>query len=83
MNCPLTDAVGLDNLDDTHLVYARRDFDSGRLQLVSLQKAIKLRISDYVSEYDFPEYRYPPGFQTTLTGRPSSPAATACDCSAT
>ena len=42
------------------------EIDTGALQLVSLQKGIKLRISDYVSEYDFPSYRYPAGFQTAV-----------------
>lgn len=58
---PISAAIGIDNLDDKYFVYARRDVDTGALQLVTAQKAIKLRITDFVSEYDFPDYRYPAG----------------------
>lgn len=58
---PITGAIGIDNMGDQFFVYARRDLDSGDLQLVTAQKAVKLRISDFISEYDFPDFRYPAG----------------------
>lgn len=60
---PISAAIGIDNLDDRYFVYARRDTSTGALQLVTAQKAVKLRISDFISEYDFPDYRYPAGKQ--------------------
>ena len=58
---PISAALGIDNLDDKYFVYARRDAATGSLQLVTAQKAVKLRISDFISEYDFPDFRYPAG----------------------
>ena len=62
---PISSAIAMDNLDDKNFVMARRDLASGNLQLVTLQKGYKLRISDYISEYDFPTYVYPKGKQTS------------------
>jgi len=42
-----------------------RDPATGDLQIVTVQKDVKLRISDFISEYDFPTYKFPPGMQTT------------------
>jgi hypothetical protein len=61
---PIAGAIAIDNFGDKQFVLARRDLATGDLQLVTLQKAVKLRISDYVSEYDFPSYAYAPGKQT-------------------
>ncbi len=61
---PISGSLDIDNLDDQHFVTLRRDTASGALQLVSIQKWVKLRLSDFVSEYDFPSYKYPPGMQT-------------------
>ena len=58
---PIAAAIGIDNLDDKYFVYARRDVATGALQLVTAQKAVKLRISDFISEYDFPDFKYPAG----------------------
>ena len=61
---PIAGAIAIDNFSDKQFVLARRDLATGDLQLVTLQKAVKLRISDYISEYDFPGYTYAPGKQT-------------------
>jgi hypothetical protein len=61
---PIAGAIAIDNFGDKQFVLARRDLATGDLQLVTVQKAVKLRISDYVSEYDFPGYTYAPGKQT-------------------
>ena len=61
---PIAGAIAIDNFSDKQFVLARRDLATGSLQLVTLQKAVKLRISDYISEYDFPSYVYAPGKQT-------------------
>lgn len=58
---PISGAIGIDNLGDQFFVYVRRSLDNGDLQLVTAQKAVKLRISDFISEYDFPDFRYPAG----------------------
>ena len=61
---PISGALATDNLDPKFFVVARRDPGSGDLQLVTVQKDVKLRLSDFISEYDFPSYSYPPGKQT-------------------
>lgn len=60
---PLGGVIALDNQDDTLFVAVRRDRATGRLQLVSINKMVGIRISDYVSEYDFPDYRYTADYQ--------------------
>ena len=60
---PLGGVLALDNQNDAMFVAVRRDRASGRLQLVSINKMVGIRISDYVSEYDFPDYRYTADYQ--------------------
>lgn len=43
------------------LIALRRDPREGQLQLVSIRKGAFFRLSDFVNEYDFPDYRYPDG----------------------
>lgn len=57
---PLGAVMRLDNLDKELLLALRRDDASGQMQLVSIPKGAYLRISDFVNEYDFKDYRYPP-----------------------
>jgi hypothetical protein len=57
---PIGSVAQLDNLDDNLLVALRRDDDSGDMELVTIPKGAYLRLSDFVNEYDFADYRYPP-----------------------
>ncbi|MEM6672489.1 MAG: hypothetical protein AAF726_06565 [Planctomycetota bacterium] len=44
--------------DAQFLLTVRRDLDSGAIQLVSYRKGSYMRISDYISEYNFPDFEY-------------------------
>jgi len=63
---PLAGSLRIDNLDDTYLIALRNDIATGKLQLVTYNKAYFLRVSDFVQEYAFPDYKYPPGFQSNV-----------------
>jgi hypothetical protein len=63
---PLAGVVRIDNLDDKYVIALRNNIESGKMQLVTYNKAYFLRVSDFVQEYAFPDYRYPPGFQTNV-----------------
>lgn len=58
---PLSAVMRIDNLNDNLLLALRRDTTSGDMQLVSIPKGAYLRLSDFVNEYDFPDYQYPAG----------------------
>ena len=60
---PMSAVTRFDNLDDKLLLALRRDGASGAMQLVSIPKGVYLRLSDFVNEYDFKDYVYPPGDQ--------------------
>ena len=55
---PMVGATRIDNLDDQFFIVVRRALEKDALQLVSFDKAMLFRLSDFVSEYDFPQYRY-------------------------
>lgn len=55
---PLVGATRIDNLDDQFFIVVRRALEKDALQLVSFDKAMLFRLTDFVSEYDFPQYRY-------------------------
>ena len=55
---PLVGATRIDNLDDQFFIVVRRALETDALQLVSFDKAMLFRLTDFVSEYDFPQYRY-------------------------
>jgi hypothetical protein len=57
---PMSAVTRFDNLDDKLLLALRRDGASGAMQLVSIPKGAYLRLSDFVNEYDFKDYVYPP-----------------------
>ncbi|MGJ8535467.1 MAG: hypothetical protein ACSHYC_25030 [Alphaproteobacteria bacterium] len=40
------------------LLALKRNLDTGAMDLVSIRKGVYLRLSDFVSEYDFPDYVY-------------------------
>lgn len=58
---PMSAVMRLDNLNPELLLALRREDASGQMQLVSILKGAYLRLSDFVNEYDFPDYRYPEG----------------------
>ncbi|MBC3917163.1 hypothetical protein H8L32_06725 [Undibacterium sp. CY18W] len=58
---PLSAVMRIDNLNPQLLLALRRSEASGEMQLVSIPKGGYLRLSDFVNEYDFPDYRYPEG----------------------
>ncbi len=60
---PFGGVMAIDNQNDKFLVAVRSNPDSGRPELVSYDKSFNFRVSDFVSEYDFPGYKYAPGFQ--------------------
>jgi len=57
---PMSATMRLDNLNEKLLLALRRDAASGAMQLVSIPKGAYLRLSDFVNEYDFDDYVYPP-----------------------
>ncbi|HEY4144318.1 hypothetical protein [Pinirhizobacter sp.] len=54
----LVGATRIDNLDDHFFIVVRRALETDDLQLVSIDKAMLFRLTDFVSEYDFPQYKY-------------------------
>ena len=51
-------AALIDNLDDQFFIVVRRALEKDALQLVSFDRAMLFRLTDFVSEYDFPQYSY-------------------------
>ena len=58
---PITNAVCLVDQGKQFLLSLRRNPTAGDLQLVSIGKGAFFRLSDFVNEYDFPNYSYPEG----------------------
>ncbi|MBD2777786.1 hypothetical protein [Iningainema tapete] len=56
---PLAGVMHIDNQDEQFFLTIRRDLDMGRLDLLSLRKGFYFRLSDFINEYDFPDYAYP------------------------
>ena len=75
---PMAAVMRVDNLNAQLLLALRRSDAGGEMQLVSIPKGGYLRLSDFVNEYDFPDYRYPDGdkfrefhqYARTLEGYP-------------
>ncbi|SFN41951.1 hypothetical protein [Variovorax sp. OV329] len=63
---PLAGAMRLDNLDDESFIVLRRRLVNDALQLVTVSKDLSFRLTDFVSEYSFPGYRFA-GDQFQLT----------------
>lgn len=55
---PLAGVTRVDNLDDKFLLVVRNDVQHGQTELVSFDKSFLFRLSDFVSEYNFPAYSY-------------------------
>lgn len=63
MQVPMSGAIRTDSQDANFLLALRRNLDSGATELVSVSKQGYFRLSDFVSEYNFPEYQYIGDFQ--------------------
>ena len=58
---PVVSALHVDEQDGYHLLTIRRNIDNGNLELVSVMKNLYFRLSDFQSEFEFPDYQYPDG----------------------
>ncbi|MEM9211838.1 MAG: hypothetical protein AAGA63_10150 [Pseudomonadota bacterium] len=55
---PLSGVVHIADQDAQFLLAMRRDLDTGAMELVSFRKGSFFRLSDFISEYNFPDYAY-------------------------
>ncbi|MEM1075069.1 MAG: hypothetical protein AAF665_04795 [Pseudomonadota bacterium] len=55
---PLSGVVHVADQDPQFLLAMRRDLDTGAMELVSFRKGSFFRLSDFISEYNFPDYAY-------------------------
>jgi hypothetical protein len=55
---PLAGAMRIDNLDEQSFIVVRRRLENDALQLVTIGKELTFRLSDFVSEYAFPQYSF-------------------------
>lgn len=55
---PLSGVVHVADQDAQFLLGLRRDLDTGAMELVSFRKGSFFRLSDFISEYNFPDYAY-------------------------
>lgn len=58
---PMTSLLHVDEQDGYHLLAVRRNMDNGNLELISFMKNLYFRLSDFQSEFEFPDYQYPEG----------------------
>ncbi|MEN1704650.1 MAG: hypothetical protein AAGJ54_03930 [Planctomycetota bacterium] len=57
---PLAGVVQMADQDPQYLLALQRNLDTGSLDLVSFRKGAYLRLSNFVSEYNFSDYKYAP-----------------------
>ena len=55
---PTSSVLHIDNQNPMMVTTLKRNLETGGLELVSELKGVFLRLSEFVSEYDFPSYRY-------------------------
>jgi len=55
---PMSGVYQAADQDPQFLLALKRNLDTGAMDLVSIRKGVYLRLSDFVSEYDFPDYVY-------------------------
>jgi len=55
---PLVGAMRIDNLDEKSFIVVRRQLEKDALQLVTINKDLSFRLSDFVSEYAFQDYSF-------------------------
>jgi len=58
---PMTSILQVAEQDGYHLLAVRRNIENGNLELVSFMKNLYFRLSDFQSEFEFPDYQYPKG----------------------
>ncbi|MEL6296433.1 MAG: hypothetical protein AAFY74_18840 [Pseudomonadota bacterium] len=58
VSLPLSGVVHIADQDAQFLLALRRDLDTGAMELVSFRKGSFFRLSDFISEYNFPDYAY-------------------------
>jgi len=56
---PTSAVMHIDNQNQMMLTVLRRNIDTGGADLISKLKGAYFRLSDFISEYDFPDYTYP------------------------
>ncbi|MEM1386216.1 MAG: hypothetical protein AAF748_00290 [Pseudomonadota bacterium] len=55
---PMSGVLHVADQDNQFLLALRRDLDTGAMELVSFRKGAFFRLSDFISEYNFPDYAY-------------------------
>jgi hypothetical protein len=55
---PLAGTLRLDNLDEKSFIAVRRRLEKDALQLVTIGKDLSFRLTDFISEYAFPQYSF-------------------------
>ena len=55
---PLVGTMRLDNLDEQSFIVVRRRLEKDALQLVTIGKELSFRLTDFISEYAFPQYSF-------------------------
>ena len=55
---PMSGVVHVADQDNQFLLAMRRDLETGAMELVSFRKGAFFRLSDFISEYNFPDYVY-------------------------
>jgi hypothetical protein len=57
---PISGISRLSNEDGDYLAALRRDEAAGAMELVSIRNGLLLRLSDFVNEHDFADFKYAP-----------------------
>jgi hypothetical protein len=57
---PMSGIAKLGNQDKDFLGAMRRNESTGAMELVSIRKGAFLRVSDFINEYDFADFKYSP-----------------------
>ncbi|MEM9722512.1 MAG: hypothetical protein AAGA10_24805 [Bacteroidota bacterium] len=55
---PTNTVIHMDNQNQMMVAALKRNLETGGLDLVSEIKGVFLRLSEFISEYDFPDYKY-------------------------
>ncbi|AXQ27505.1 hypothetical protein D0B54_01880 [Solimonas sp. K1W22B-7] len=64
---PMSGLAQFGSQDKDFFAALRRDEATGAMELVSVRKGAFLRLSDFINEYDFAGFKYPPGEQWSGT----------------
>ena len=55
---PMSGVFQAADQDGQFILTLKRNLDTGAMDLVSYRKGVYLRLSEFISEYDFPDYQY-------------------------